>query len=595
MLIEPVELFKLIIGLILLTVPGYLWSYLFSKQLIHLERLLFGFLCGLAFFTIGTFALNILFHIKITQTIVWILYAFYLIPVVILALLSIRRYKLSKMTLKPFKNKTVILLIIIVCFSFLMMFLPHLSNNYYLPFHVDEWEHWAYTQGFQQYGSISFLNPYTGTGTQTHTEIGFQITTANLQWISTSSLSTIFLFMPALIGVFLSLTAFVIGQRAERQFGLEAAFLIAFLPTSVRFLGPSLYVASTLGLLLLLFIIWLGQVKKIQSTILIPVFIFYVFIVHPTTALAAIGIILVYSVFLAFEKEYRLALLTALLSVLPMVLVVLFTTQWNTIITFFITSVTGTNYPIFLDLPRIWVSFTDLGLLTWALLIIGVYVTFIKEKALLRTLSISLIAFIIVIGLYDKLGYGFPGIYERMFLYLFLLVVLIAGFGLAEIRRTLTDLKEKGRFTTMKKWVHHLDILVPITLGVVILLIALPAHLSVSYYEMITEHEYETLTWIHNHINDYRDANHSYLRAAVDPFKASPFSVVTGLYTISSSMSPLYGYELSGKMETFLQENCRNTSFLDKYQLSVIYGDADNTNLTKIHENVYLYPRVSET
>ncbi len=81
--------------------------------------------------------------------------------------------------------------------------------------------------------------------------------------------------MPALIGVFLSLTAFVIGQRCQRKFGLEAAFLIAFIPTSVRFLGPSFYVASTLGLLLLLFIIWLGQLKKIQSILLIPVFIFY--------------------------------------------------------------------------------------------------------------------------------------------------------------------------------------------------------------------------------------------------------------------------------------------------------------------------------
>ncbi|HUT00132.1 MAG TPA: hypothetical protein VMY59_07445, partial [Candidatus Thermoplasmatota archaeon] len=79
------------------------------------------------------------------------------------------------------------------------------------------------------------------------------------------------------------------------------------------------------------------------------------------------------------------------------------------------------------------------------------------------------------------------------------------------------------------------------------------------------------------------------------PFKASPFTVVTGLYTISSSMSPLYGYNLVEKMETFLREKCTNTSFLDKYKLSIIYGNADNDNLTKIHENVYLYPGLEET
>ena len=43
-------------------------------------------------------------------------------------------------------------------------------------------------------------------------------------------------------------------------------------------------------------------------------------------------------------------------------------------------------------------------------------------------------------------------------------------------------------------------------------------------------------------------------------------------------------------METFLAEKCINTSLLDKYHLSVIYGNADNENLTKIHENVSLYP-----
>lgn len=593
--VEPVELLKLIIGLIILTIPGYLWSYLFSTQIIHLERVLFGFICGLAFFTISTFALNIVFNIKITQLIVWLLYAVYLIPVVIIFLFSIRRYQLPRITLTFFKNKTFTLLIIVLCISFLMMFLPHLSNNYYLPFHVDEWEHWRYTQAFQDYGSITFIDPYTGTGTAAHKEIGFHITSACIQWISTSNLSTIFLFMPALIGVFLSLTAFIIGQRSQRKFGLEAAFLIVFIPTSVRALGPSFYVASTLGLLLLLFIIWLGQVKKIQSIILIPFFIFYLFIIHPTTALAAIGILLVYSVFLAIEKEYRIALLTGLFCVIPMVIVVLFTTQWKNIIEFFITSITGTKYPMDLNLPKISISYTDLGLLTWALLVIGVYYTFTKGKALLQTLSISLITFIIIIGLYDKFEYGFPNIYERMFLYLFLLVVLIAGFGLSEIRRTLTNLMRKKRYKPIKKKIKKISIILPVILGIAILLIAIPAHLNTPYYQMITEQEYKTFTWIHEHIGEYRDANHSYNRAAVDPFKASPFTVVTEIYTISSSMSPLYGYELIGKMQTFLREKCIDTSFLDTYQLSVIYGEAENTNLIKIHDQVYLYPGLKET
>jgi len=111
---------------------------------------------------------------------------------------------------------------------------------------------------------------------------------------------------------------------------------------------------------------------------------------------------------------------------------------------------------------------------------------------------------------------------------------------------------------------------------------------------MITEQDYETFTWIHEDIGEYWDANHSYNRAAVDPFKASPFTVMTGVCTISSSMFPSYGYELHTEMETFLQEQCTNTNFLDAYHLSVIYGDAVNTNLTKIHDHVFLYPGLLE-
>jgi hypothetical protein len=57
----------------------------------------------------------------------------------------------------------------------------------------------------------------------------------------------------------------------------------------------------------------------------------------------------------------------------------------------------------------------------------------------------------------------------------------------------------------------------------------------------------------------------------------------------------VYHYDFVSTMETFLKEKCTNTSFLDTYQLSVIYGDADNRNLTKIHDQVYLYQGLQET
>ena len=106
------------------------------------------------------------------------------------------------------------------------------------------------------------------------------------------------------------------------------------------------------------------------------------------------------------------------------------------------------------------------------------------------------------------------------------------------------------------------------------------------FYE---EKDYETFIWIRDNIDGYRDEYHTYDRAAVDPFKASPFSAITRLYIATSSMHPMISYDLYTKMEQFLNKNCTNISFLEQNQLSIIYGPCNNTNLMEIYENVYLY------
>ena len=112
---------------------------------------------------------------------------------------------------------------------------------------------------------------------------------------------------------------------------------------------------------------------------------------------------------------------------------------------------------------------------------------------------------------------------------------------------------------------------------------------------MINEKDYQTFSWIQNNINHYRDTNHSYDRAAIHPFKASPMSAITGLYIISSTMHPIYGYQLHSEMEKFLREKCTDTNFLDKHRISVVIcEECNNSNLTKIHENIYIYPGLYE-
>jgi len=585
--VELAELAKLILGVCIITIPGYLWSFFFAKQLTAWERCIFGFLLSLGVLACSVLILTMAFTIQITQTVLFIVFAIYTIPALILSGLSLKKIGIPKISLQPLKNKKYLLLILILAFSVFMVFLPHLTNNYYLPFHVDEWEHLTYSRAVIETGSTTFPDPYTGEGMVFHSEIGFQVATACLHWISGADLLTIFVFMPSILMVVLSLTAFNIGERSTRKFGLEAAFFVAFIPTTVRFLGPSFYVAVTLGLVLLLFILWLGQLQTIRGAIVIAGFLMFLFVIHPTTALGAMLILLVYTVFLLIEKQYKIAGIIGLFTILPLLPIYFLLTQWNYTFEMVLQAVSGQENLLFMDLPKIWVNFEHLGLVTWACFIIGVYFCFSKGKTLLRTLSISAVMFLIIIGVYDNFGYGISHIYERSFLYLFLLVAIVAGFGLSELRKTIQQYTEK---TQVKHASKTIELLVPLIACLLLFATAVPAHQNISYYQMITEQDYQTFRWINTHINDYRDANHTYDKAAVDPFIASPFTAVTGVYTISTSMSPLYGYELSTEMTKFMQEKCTNTSFLKQYHLSIVYGACINNNLTMIYPNVYLYP-----
>ena len=571
-------------------IPGYLWSFLFSKKLTILERVTFGFVISLIVLTCGIFALEIIFNLSITQTILILLYIAYTIPVIILLSLSIKRFGKPKIPKKEeIINKKNLLLVLILCFVFIMAFLPHLKNGYFLPFHVDEWIHWSYTREIIESASSSFVNPYTGIGITQSQEVGFHIMTTNIHFLSNSSIITMFLFLPSIIMVFTSLTIFNLGQRAERPFGIEAAFLAAFIPTTNRFLGPSFYVPVGVGLLFLVFILWLGQLKKTQAIILLPIVILFLFIMHPPTALAGLILVMIYSLWLLFEKKYLLAVMSGGLSVLPIIAILLIATRWKYGLNEVINAVFGTSYDLWL--PKIWTSFDYLGIITWIFFVIGVYFCFSKGKTIQRTIGFSTIVIIISIGIYDKLGYGVPIFYERAFMYLYLLVAIAAAIGISELRNTLPEIIEKTKKIKIKNLTKYIELGIPIAVAIILLLTALPAHLNIQYYQMINEEEYETFTWIHDNIDLYRNETHKFDKAAVDTFKASPFSAITGLYIVSSRMHPLYGYNLHQKMSEFLNNGCINTSFMDKHDISVVYSTkCNNNNLTAIYPNVYLYP-----
>ncbi len=589
--VNLVEVALLLSSLLIFTIPGYFWSFFFFKQCTTLERMTFGFVLTLGVLCCGLFVIDMLLGLPVTRTKLLVILGVYTVSGIFFFVYTVRQRGMPTVSFSFLKQPKMLLLCCILFFVGVLTFLPHLSSHYYLPFHVDEWIHWQYSKAVVEQGSTAFINPYTGSGIARSLEPGFHYMTASIKWVTGISFNTIVVFMPSLIMMVVSAIAFTIGERSEHSFGLEAAFLVALIPTTCRTLGPSFYVAVATGLLIVVFIIWLLQCKTLYSSLLVPFFIWCVFLIHPPTALAALIIVFIYGLMLLGEQAYKQSLLTLGLLTLPLGLVFFLASRWGYELQQVIDAfLLGNNYFVTYDLPQIWPSFEHLGIITWALCIVGAYFAFTKGRAVVRTLTLSAIAFLALIGLYDKLGYGVPIMYERSFMYLFLMVTLLAGFGLAELRRFVTSHSSRFIPKRYNKWLRHHGLVIPALVFLILFATAVPAHLAIPYYQMISEDEYATFTWIDEHIDDYRNETHHYEKAAVNPFYASPFSTVTGLSIVSSSMHPIYEYSLHQEVESFLSAGCTDIAFLNHHGISVIYGSCTNANLTEIYPHVYLYP-----
>jgi len=436
--IDIIDLARLIGGIILIIIPGYLWSYVFLSTIQWYERILFGFCTTLLGCSFILFTVNMFLSIDITHVVFWLIYSSAtIIAIILLFFLWLRKKEknhlfqaLNEKIILVLKNPKTWVIVGILIFSGTMMFLPHIREGYYLPFHVDEWEHWVLTRSVMGSGSTSFINPYLGTGILQPQEIGFHLITASIVWASVCQLNTIFVFMPFLIGVLLSLVAFCIGDRCKPRFGMYAGFIVAFIPTTCRMMGPSFFVPVSLGLVFVGFCLWLAQQEKIIGSLLLAGTISSTFIMHAPTALAELIVVLSYAFFLLFEKKYRLSLATIGGITAPIIIVLIAASRWTGALDLVIDAFFygGQFSSLDMDLPKIWVEFDHLGIVVWILAILGVYFSFTRGRTIHRSLSLSVFGFIGFIGLYSNFGYGLPIMYERSFLFLFLTITIIAGY-----------------------------------------------------------------------------------------------------------------------------------------------------------------------
>ncbi len=586
MLIDLFEFTKLIGGIFLFVAPGFFWSSFIFPKITFFERCIFAFCLGLMYFISLIFFLHVITNIRISQFLIMVLYFLYLIPVCVLFVIRRTNFHFPTFHISHLKNKKFQILCGILFFNFFMTFLPHIVNNYYLPFHVDEWINWGFTQSLIHNGSIAFVNPFTGQGFAQIIEVGFTITASLFHFLSGSNLQTIFLFVPSILMVLISLTIFNIGNRSKGNHGLESAFIVGFIPTTIQVLGPSFFVAVMLGIFLILFFIWLYQLKSLSVSFFMIALLWVIFIVHPPSAFTVIVFLFSHGILQVINHRYYSALRTVLLIInagIILLLAYLINSIWSENIVQFFSAISGTQYPSVLQ--NVWNQVIFLGILIWALFFIGVFYSIKNKNDFMRSMALSSILFLLIIGLYSNFGYGFPILFERGWLYLYFFAAILSGYGLHCLTKDNGFIKY---IKVPKNMVSPRKILL-ILIGLAMIITTIPLQASIPYYQTITDDQYQTFQWIKENIQEYDTNNFSINIAAIDPDVAASFSAITGINTISSSMHPIYGQNLIYDMKNFLGRQCDNNSFLEKNNVDVIYGKCNNSNVVKIYENVYVY------
>jgi len=258
-----------------------------------------------------------------------------------------------------------------------------------------------------------------------------------------------------------------------------------------------------------------------------------------------------------------------------------------------VNSLFGEKYTSNLSMVDIGAYMGHLGYIVIALFILASFMAIYRGKALHRSMFLVALSLISIIFLYDRYRFGLPIIYDRSFAYFFMFMAILAGYGLSWVKyygeKLLEYMKNSGKLLHNEKLTKIAAIAIPVILCLTNAFFAVPAHRDEPYYKVISEDNFDAFEWIRNNIDNYRDDYHSFDKAAITPLKAVAFSSVTGVHTICSNFLPKYGTGIEDDMKKFLADKGRDTDFLEKYDIGIVYGSCENKNLSEVYKNVYLY------
>lgn len=470
------------------------------------------------------------------------------------------------------------LLVAILALAFFMASIPHWHYGY--PLHIDEWWHYGDAQSLIQSKHFAYPNPFdSGNTLSADIELGFHTFLGELKLITGMSWLNLFRFLPGIIFVILTFLAYAFGKR--KGFGLAAAFLVALIPTTVRFLGPAFLVPVALGLTfipLTLFTLHRLMFDFRGPMILIIIFVTLMFI-HPPTLLAVSAISVIHFIFFLPRGEkpksrsWQSAI--ALVSLVPIYIYLLL--FWAPSAFDFVIK-EALNPEAHLALPPIQDALTKFGYIPAALSILGAGILVFRGGRGNWALILSAVALLAYEQLYPRFYIGPDIVYERGWLYTFVMMALLGGVALTEIWRWSQMALQHKSFKYAALSYTLIIILVFSALS-----LSLRSHLSEPYYHVVDDATYEDFLWVREYVPL------QYQIGVLDTGVAWAFASVSGKFAYTTEVAPNF-HEKGRSAMIFLHDGARDTSWLEDRGITIVYspGTVENKELIKVHNNVYL-------
>lgn len=502
----------------------------------------------------------------------------------------------------------------ILLFSFWTGMGPHWDYPY--PLHVDEWFAIGYAQATLDAEGLRYQNPYGPWEISFHPEMGFHLLLGFLKTATGLSWMGLYRVAPGVQLAFLAFLTYVFARRLG--FGWAAALFIPLIPASIRTLGPAFIVPVSAAMLFipltLLVLHTMGEEDRGKSLWILLLLIGGTIFVHPTTEVVVTGLAVMYLGALVvsslarrqYGKAANLLLALGVRMAIPVVILGLWIPSLTKQV--LAQSTSGSGGLISLVGPH--TGFLEaFGIVAVAVSILGLFLFVSRgeygaQSYILPVFTGLLLAFQLLV--FPQYRLGPEVLYSRGWLYLGLLLAILAGYGVALYFRSIAAIAKA--VASRLPWPHSDRVAVPLWfIGIAVVLSVLVTGLATNqdrqrytfYYHVINESNFSDFVALGEHTAPGQAV------AFAEPSMAWAYPPVAGPgETVYQAVSSPWSNARADKMREILESGDVDVEWLRQQGVSVLYTCWPRTNrcreltsdeLFKVRTGVYFVPNHSDT